>query len=111
MCPHGHKNCPIYGLNAHVGYIKAYECIDIENDLETCGGCVANDSPFGYRNADGGRDCSAIPNVDAVRCLGGECLISEFARQCTVLGLLFADAGGRSEMLTRLRTRSKRGDL
>ncbi|EMD39679.1 hypothetical protein CERSUDRAFT_150331 [Gelatoporia subvermispora B] len=75
MCPYGHKNCPIYGLNAHTGYIKAYECIDIENDLETCGGCVANDSPFGYRNADGGRDCSAIPNVDAVRCLGGECLV------------------------------------
>ncbi|KAI9070008.1 hypothetical protein FKP32DRAFT_1535591, partial [Trametes sanguinea] len=54
-----------------------FECIDIRRDLESCGGCVYNDSPFGERTAGGGRDCSAIPNVDNVRCDKGECVIGK----------------------------------
>ncbi|KAI0770393.1 hypothetical protein C8Q74DRAFT_1369565 [Fomes fomentarius] len=77
-CPKGHKNCPVYGLTPHGrGYLRAYECVDVRNDLESCGGCAANDSPFGERAADGGRDCSAIPNVDSVTCMGGECVIAK----------------------------------
>ena len=49
------------------GFLRAYECVDVRRDLESCGGCVYDDSPFGERSADGGRDCSAIPFVDAER--------------------------------------------
>ena len=78
-CLPGHKNCPIYGLSPRGrGYLKGYECVDVRNDLESCGGCVANDSPFGERTADGGRDCSAIPNVDSVTCKAGACVIGEY---------------------------------
>lgn len=58
--------------------MKTYECVDIYNELEMCGGCVHMDSPNGEVNLDGGRDCSAIPNVDAVRCQEGICLIGEY---------------------------------
>ncbi len=58
--------------------MKTYECVDIYNELEMCGGCVHMDSPNREVNLDGGRDCSAIPNVDAVRCQEGICLIGEY---------------------------------
>ena len=78
MCPRGHKSCPVYGSTLRGrGYLKGHECVDVQNDLESCGGCVADDSPFGGRTADGGRDCSAIPNVDSVSCKAGKCLIGE----------------------------------
>ena len=59
------------------GFLRAHECVDVRRDLESCGGCVYDDSPFGERSADGGRDCSAIPFVDAVTCRAGRCLVSE----------------------------------
>ncbi|GBE85220.1 hypothetical protein SCP_0704060 [Sparassis crispa] len=71
LCPKDHKNCPVYGMSG----LRGYECVDIHNDLESCGGCAGNDSPFGQRAEDGGRDCSAIPNVDFVSCQGGKCII------------------------------------
>ncbi|RPD56149.1 hypothetical protein L226DRAFT_488160 [Lentinus tigrinus ALCF2SS1-7] len=74
-CPAGHKSCPVYGSTSGRGFLKAYECVDVQNDLESCGGCVTNDSPFGERTFDGGRDCSAIPNVNTVTCNAGKCLI------------------------------------
>ena len=78
-CPPGHKSCPVYGSTSGRGFLKAYECVDVKNDLESCGGCVANDSPFGERTFDGGRDCSAIPNVNSVTCKAGRCLIGASA--------------------------------
>ena len=51
--------------------------MDTDNELESCGGCVNNDSQNGEINAVGGRDCSAIPNVDAVRCTKGNCVIGQ----------------------------------
>ena len=59
-------------------YIKAYECVDTMNDIDSCGGCVNGDSPDGNRNHLGGRDCSAIPNVDVVRCIRGTCRIGQY---------------------------------
>jgi hypothetical protein len=52
--------CPIYGS-------EQFECIDIQNSLESCGGCVdvGADSD--------GQDCSAIRNADDVRCSHGQC--------------------------------------
>ena len=60
------------------GFLRAHECVDVRRDLESCGGCVYDDSPFGERTADGGRDCSAIPNVDSVTCKAGACVIGEY---------------------------------
>ena len=53
------------------------------------------------RNADGGRDCSAIPNVDKVRCRRGQCFIGKGAEHalCNVLNF-FQDPASRG--LSRL---------
>ncbi|EKM49722.1 uncharacterized protein PHACADRAFT_106717 [Phanerochaete carnosa HHB-10118-sp] len=76
-CPSGHKKCPVYGMIYGAGYTRSYECVDTQNDLESCGGCVDGDSWNGEPSAAGGRDCSAIPNVDSVRCAKGQCIIGE----------------------------------
>ncbi|KIP02730.1 hypothetical protein PHLGIDRAFT_283461 [Phlebiopsis gigantea 11061_1 CR5-6] len=75
MCARPFESCPIPGLILGSGAARAYECVDVENDLESCGGCVDGDSPHGEANLVGGRDCSAIPNIDSVRCLNGQCVI------------------------------------
>ncbi|KIP02731.1 hypothetical protein PHLGIDRAFT_78703, partial [Phlebiopsis gigantea 11061_1 CR5-6] len=74
-CPRDFESCPVYGFVRGVGYGRVYECVDTQNDLESCGGCVDDDSPFGERGMSGGRDCTAIPNVDGVRCARGKCVI------------------------------------
>ncbi|PIL35200.1 hypothetical protein GSI_02990 [Ganoderma sinense ZZ0214-1] len=77
VCPGGTKSCPLYGSTSGRGFLKGYECVDVEHDLESCGGCVLNDSPFGQPAPDGGRDCSAIPFVHDVRCAGGACVVDK----------------------------------
>lgn len=69
----------MYGVRAGgAGYVRGHECVDVRSDLESCGGCVADDAPAnGERSAGGGRDCSAIPHVDSVTCSGGACVIGE----------------------------------
>ncbi|EIW59555.1 uncharacterized protein TRAVEDRAFT_147597 [Trametes versicolor FP-101664 SS1] len=76
-CARGHQSCPIYGVRAGgAGYVRGHECVDVRSDLESCGGCVADDAPAnGERSAGGGRDCSAIPHVDSVTCSAGACVI------------------------------------
>ncbi|OBZ71308.1 hypothetical protein A0H81_08574 [Grifola frondosa] len=59
-CPRGHKNCPVYGLSGNKRVVKHYECVGVDHDLESCGGCVNDDSPFGERTADGGG--TAVPS-------------------------------------------------
>lgn len=78
-CARGYRSCPVYGTAFKRSFLKTYECVDTDNELESCGGCVHMDSPHGEVNLDGGRDCSAIPNVDSVRCQEGKCLIGELA--------------------------------
>ncbi|KAH9942515.1 uncharacterized protein BXZ73DRAFT_41070 [Epithele typhae] len=79
-CPLGQRSCPVYGVSANGhGYVRGSECVDVRTDLESCGGCVADDSPLGGRNADGGRDCSAIPHTGRVACRGGACVIESCA--------------------------------
>lgn len=69
----------MFGMRGGAGsFARAYECIDTQSDLEACGGCVENDSMFGEPNLSGGRDCTAIPNVDSVRCVRGRCQIGAF---------------------------------
>ncbi|KAF8886719.1 hypothetical protein BD779DRAFT_1470986 [Infundibulicybe gibba] len=65
------KNCPVYKNSKGT---TGYECVDVANDLESCGGCVGF-SRDGRKSEDGGRDCSAIPGVDTVECTLGKCVI------------------------------------
>lgn len=49
------------------------QCIDVQSSLESCGGCLGS-----HRETDGhsaGVDCTALPNVDSVSCVFGECVI------------------------------------
>ena len=55
----GYKRCPTPWSDWRRA---GAECVDVMNDLESCGGCVL-DSDDGHPSADGGRDCSAIPGV------------------------------------------------
>lgn len=84
QCQKGYEACPISGVFWGVVNARTYECVDTQNDLESCGGCVDNDSANGERNIKGGRDCSAIPNVDSVRCVRGQCVIGTLWRVCTL---------------------------
>ncbi|KAF8886714.1 hypothetical protein BD779DRAFT_603412 [Infundibulicybe gibba] len=75
VCPKStQKNCPIYKNTKGTTMLAGYECVDVANDLESCGGCV-DFSRDGRRSEDGGRDCSAIPGVDTVKCMLGKCVI------------------------------------
>ncbi|KAG8936453.1 hypothetical protein FRC02_001871 [Tulasnella sp. 418] len=63
-CAKGFKRCAV--LHGRV----AYECIDVANDLESCGGCIDfTNSPTS------GRDCTSIEGVDAVSCIQGKCVV------------------------------------
>lgn len=53
----------------------AFECVDTQNALDSCGGCVGPESDNGTGNT--GRDCSAIENTDKVRCGKGRCVVDK----------------------------------
>jgi len=68
----GHQMCPI--MSGRGGF----ECVDVQNDLESCGGCVGE--PDGSLDYDlSGVDCSALPGVDRVRCVEGNCHVDSCA--------------------------------
>jgi len=72
----GYKACPQYSaaLGGISAVLKGYECVDVANNLESCGGCV--DPIRGHKpSIDGGRDCSSIPGVDTVRCEFKRCVV------------------------------------
>jgi len=55
---------------------RAWECINTVRDLESCGGCMyplTVYSPIGT-------DCSTLPGVADVSCLGGECVVRRCLR-------------------------------
>ena len=58
--------------------MKNYECVDVQHDLESCGGCVHGDALNGDTSGVG-QDCSQIVGVDTVRCVQGRCVIGETA--------------------------------
>ncbi|KAF5380020.1 hypothetical protein D9615_006292 [Tricholomella constricta] len=72
----GQKACALY--SAAVGrsrsVLKGFECVSVDSDLWSCGGCVDR-SLAGKQSQAGGRDCSAIPDVDTVECESGKCVI------------------------------------
>ncbi|KAL0948236.1 hypothetical protein HGRIS_010836 [Hohenbuehelia grisea] len=66
-CDRGLTTCGVFGRGA-----RTWECIDTMKDLESCGGCAV-----AYEDgAANGVDCSAIPGVADVACVGGRCVVS-----------------------------------
>ncbi|GAA5830355.1 hypothetical protein JCM11251_001320 [Rhodosporidiobolus azoricus] len=59
LCPGAQIACPLTG--GHLGY----ECIDVQNNIEQCGGCAVQ----------GGVDCSQLDGVDSVSCINGSCRV------------------------------------
>ncbi|ORY90684.1 hypothetical protein BCR35DRAFT_349630 [Leucosporidium creatinivorum] len=60
-CPSGQTACAV-GNSLSDGF----ECIDSQNNLEQCGGCVTNGE---------GEDCTMIHGVEAVECQQGRCIV------------------------------------
>ncbi|KAG8924971.1 hypothetical protein FRC00_004480, partial [Tulasnella sp. 408] len=95
QCGAGFKKCPLY---TGVG---GFDCVDVKNDPEQCGGCVSIDGLPNPSSGPEGQDCTAIPNVSVVSCVGGECIIencrkgftkSEDGKSCTLFsGLSFQE--------------------
>ncbi|KAG9042531.1 hypothetical protein FS837_010752 [Tulasnella sp. UAMH 9824] len=63
LCPSGFTSCP--RLSGQAGS----DCVDTENDPESCGGCV------GLEGEGSGTDCTAIQGTSATRCVKGSCVI------------------------------------
>ncbi|WWC72533.1 uncharacterized protein I206_106495 [Kwoniella pini CBS 10737] len=75
-----HQYCPA-GLTACVvgSDQESFECVDVQSDLESCGGCM--NGLYGSRTSNSsstGTECSALPNVamGGVTCTRGQCEIS-----------------------------------
>ncbi|GAA5844255.1 hypothetical protein JCM9279_001741 [Rhodotorula babjevae] len=63
LCPAGRQACALaVGLGSS-GVQGGFECVDTQSALEQCGACAAQ----------GGVDCTALPNVAAVGCVQGVC--------------------------------------
>jgi len=69
-CSHGFTAC---GVDSWSGMrdSEAWECVDTESDIESCGGCAIPLNPFAPR----GTDCTTIPGVSDVSCHSGSCLV------------------------------------
>lgn len=68
-CNNGHAACGVLWSSKLTKH--AYECVDAENDLESCGGCSI---PL-HRGSPVGVDCTSLPGVADVSCMGGSCFI------------------------------------
>ncbi|GAA6008250.1 hypothetical protein JCM10207_000053 [Rhodosporidiobolus poonsookiae] len=59
LCPASHTACSVDDGK------KGFECIDVTSNLEQCGACASQ----------GGVDCTALPGVESVGCVAGQCEI------------------------------------
>ncbi|ORY34836.1 hypothetical protein BCR39DRAFT_133020 [Naematelia encephala] len=80
LCPGGSVACPIpahessqspealsTSLNSLADWFKiGFECIELDSELNSCGGCLALGS---------GQDCSSIANARATGCESGSCAV------------------------------------
>ncbi|KAK7680588.1 hypothetical protein QCA50_016370 [Cerrena zonata] len=72
LCEGGMTACGIDGWSRRPAH-QAWECLDTQSDLESCGGCafpLALTSPRGV-------DCTSIPHVADVSCAGGSCVVHD----------------------------------
>jgi len=67
LCPQGHTACGIPARSA-----KAWECLNTQTELESCGGCVL---PFNGQDGPKGVDCTAIAGISDVSCIKGRCSV------------------------------------
>ncbi|KAH9996049.1 hypothetical protein BJV77DRAFT_942586, partial [Russula vinacea] len=65
-CPAPLSACPVRGARD----ADAIECVDLESDLYSCGGCAADDISY---------DCNAIPHARSVECVYGYCQVRSCA--------------------------------
>jgi hypothetical protein len=70
----GWMACGVYG-----GAARAWECLDTDKDLESCGGCDIPLTPYTPR----GTDCTALPGVSDVSCRSGACAVERCAQGWT----------------------------
>ncbi|KAL0951173.1 hypothetical protein HGRIS_007904 [Hohenbuehelia grisea] len=61
LCPSGLSACPIAGSLG-----QDYECLDVQEELESCGGCVSTGQ---------GQDCTTIQGAWNVGCNNGSCYV------------------------------------
>jgi hypothetical protein len=61
LCPMSLSACPISSISL---IASDYECLDITNELESCGGCASTGE---------GQDCTAIKGAWNVGCERGTC--------------------------------------
>ncbi|ORY25054.1 hypothetical protein BCR39DRAFT_545179 [Naematelia encephala] len=75
VCPAGKTLCPIGSNGRNLDKLSGsgYECMDIFSNLESCGGCIFDETPFG-------QDCTTLDNVDDVACVDGRCKINSCLR-------------------------------
>ncbi|KAF8607918.1 hypothetical protein BDV93DRAFT_542055 [Ceratobasidium sp. AG-I] len=73
-CPAGTEMCGVYGRP------DAWECLNVNQHLESCGGCAFSFFP-GQKP---GMDCSELPGVDSVECQTGKCLVHKCQENWTV---------------------------
>ncbi|KAI0783350.1 hypothetical protein C8Q75DRAFT_810936 [Abortiporus biennis] len=69
-CSDGFTACGVYGWTG-LRSNTAWECVDTQSDLESCGGCAI---PLNARSPHG-IDCTAIPGVSDVSCGAGSCRV------------------------------------
>jgi len=74
-CKRNEVVCGVYG-----GSAKAFECLNVNTQLESCGGCAVP-NPFLSANASApGIDCTAIVGVNDVVCIAGKCAVTSCAK-------------------------------
>ncbi|KAJ6632538.1 hypothetical protein B0H10DRAFT_2159670 [Mycena sp. CBHHK59/15] len=68
QCHKGMTACRVPGRSAN-----AWECVDTQTDLESCGGCsyAAHSNPFEAA----GEDCTSLLGVSDVSCIKGQCIV------------------------------------
>lgn len=71
-CPVGMTHCSIL-----FGKRTITECLNIQTNLESCGGCIGEGN---------GVDCSTLAGVNAIACVGGSCLASSCLRGYSLNG-------------------------
>jgi hypothetical protein len=103
LCRPGWQSCPVYTGIGRTAVLSKYECVNVVSDLESCGGCVDRASPLAIVGA-ADRDCSAIPNVDAVSCANGQCVI-----EACKLGFILSADGRECVAVTNAHRRRKQG--
>ncbi|KAJ7117893.1 hypothetical protein C8R43DRAFT_1099254 [Mycena crocata] len=78
-CHKGSTACTVPGRIA-----SSWECINTQNDLESCGGCLYSHHSNALEPV--GKDCSAIRGVSDVSCIGGECVVHKCMTGYNIVG-------------------------